>query len=67
MIPWTLITLMAQSIGPDVVSEVKRLYANWKANGAEPTQAEWDVVLRKVTDTNVRKILEAEITKQATA
>ena len=67
MIPWTLIIGLAQSVGPDVVAEVKRLYTSWKANGAVPTQAEWDAVLLKVTETNLRKILEAEIAKQAVA
>lgn len=66
-IPWTLIIGMAQTIGPEVVSEVKRLYANWKQNGTPPTEAEWAGVLAKVTETNLRKLLEAEIQKQAVA
>lgn len=66
-IPWTLIISLAQSVGPDIVAEVKRLYANWKVNNTPPTPAEWAALEAKVSQTSLQKILDAEIARQATA
>ena len=65
MIPWTLIFSLAQEAAPVIVPEIKRLYANWKAGGKEPTQAEWDALLGKIADNSFRKILEDEANKAA--
>ena len=66
MIPWTLLFSLAKEAAPVIVPEIKRLYAQWKANGTEPTQAEWDALQARIADNSFRKIVEDEARKAAT-
>jgi hypothetical protein len=65
MIPWTLIITLAQKAAPEILPEIKRLYAQWKESKTEPTPAEWDGLLGRVVDNNLRQMLEAEAGKIA--
>jgi len=65
MIPWTLIFTLANEAAPEIIPEVKRLYAQWKEKGIEPTQAQWDGLLGRIADNSFLKLLAAEAAKAA--